>query len=98
MGIQVKGSQGRKYWLLNKSAEDYVAKNLFYVFVKLKDRDSRPDFYIVPSKLVARYVKRGHAKWLKTLGRRGRRHRDTPMRVFRDDTHAYLERWDSLGL
>ena len=98
VGIQVKGSQGRKYWLLNKSGEDYVAKSLFYVFVKLKDRDSRPDFYIVPSKVVARYVKHSHAKWLATPGRRGQKHRDTPMRVYRDDKQVFLERWDLLGL
>ena len=64
----------------------------------LKAKDVRPDFYIVPSKVVANSVKRSHKKWLKTPGMRGQQHKDNPMRGFSDGEGKYLEKWDALGL
>lgn len=82
VGIQVKTNQGnRKAWLLDKKAEDYFADNLFYVFVNLKGKMSRPDFYVVPSRIVAEHVKKGHVKWLATPGKKGEQHRDSSMRM-----------------
>lgn len=99
VGLQVKTDQGeRKGWLLNKKAENYYANNLFYVFVNLKNDRSRPDYYIVPSKVVSEYVKKGHAEWLRTPGKRVKQHTDTPMRMFRDENDKYLEKWELLGL
>ena len=99
VGLQVKTNHGdRKSWLLNKKAEDYFADNLFYVFVNLKNNTSRPDYYIVPSKVVAKHVKNGHVEWLQTPGKRVEQHSDTPMRMFRDKNGKYLERWELLGL
>jgi hypothetical protein len=99
VGLQVKTNQGeRKGWLLNKKAEVYFAGNLFYVFVNLKSNTSRPDFYIVPSKIVAQRAKREHAEWLRTPGKRVKVHTDTPMRMFWDMEGKYLEKWDVLGL
>lgn len=99
VGIQVKGSQSKTQWLLNQKAEEFIGRSLFYVFVRLNRSGGHPDFYIVPSRKVARITRRGHAKWLATPGRRGQRHRDTPMRVFKEHQAApFLERWDILGL
>jgi hypothetical protein len=99
VGIQVKASQlNSPSWLLNQKAEEFVADNLFYVFVVLKQEYQRPDFHIVPSKLVAQQISRGHRKWLATPGRKGQKHRDNPMRVFRDESGKFLEKWELLKL
>ena len=98
--IQVKTNRGsRKGWLLNKKAEDYFADNLFYVFVNLNDGQP-PDFYVVPSKIVAATVKEGFARWLATPGRNGRRHKDNPMRMFHDREAEgdFRNKWELLGL
>ena len=59
VAIQVKTKQGsRPQWVLNKKAENFYADNLFYVFVNLKNPKERPDFYIVPSRRVADFVKK----------------------------------------
>lgn len=84
VGIQVKTNQGSRLgWLLTKRAEDHSADNLFYVFVNLND-GSQPDFFVVPSKVVALAVKESFELWLQTPGRRGQMHRDNPMRMFSD--------------
>lgn len=99
VGIQVKTNQGSKpEWVLSEKAEDFYADSLFYVFVNLKHQQERPDFYIVPSKVVAAYVKTTHQEWLKSPGKRGQAHKDNPVRKFRDEKEQYRDRWDLLGL
>jgi len=55
VGIQVKSTRysNTRAWILNKKSENYYTNNLFYVFVNLKEGNQRPDFFIVPSKIVA---------------------------------------------
>ena len=98
-GVQVKTNQsGKRLWLLNRKAEDFHSKNLFYVFVCLRPAGHRPDFFVVPSKDVAKYIKRSHARWLERPGRRGQPHKDNAMRQFKDLDGTYLERWDLIEL
>jgi hypothetical protein len=99
VAIQVKTNQGAgKAWVLHKKAEEYFGDKLFYVFVNLKDKTSRPDFYIVPSRVVADQIREGHAKWLRTPGKKGQPHNDSTMRKFSDERDNYLGKWDILGL
>jgi hypothetical protein len=99
VGIQVKASSGsQRNWILNKKGEDFYSDTLFYVFVNLKNADERPDFFVVPSKIVANFIKHGHAEWLKTPSKKGVPHRDTAMRQFSDKVGKYLEQWDLLNL
>ncbi len=99
VNIQVKSSQGKsRRWLLNKRAETYHARDLFYVFVNLRGEMDRPEFFIVPSKVVAKFVKEGYAEWRATPGRNWQKRNDTCMRVFVDKDDEYLERWELLGL
>ena len=99
VGVQVKASSGsQRNWILNKKGEDFYSDTLFYVFVNLKELDERSDFFIVPSKVVADFIKFGHAEWLKALSRNGQPHRDTTMRQYSDKEGNYLERWDLLNL
>ncbi len=99
VGIQVKTNHSKhKKWLLNKKAEDYHDKNIYYIFVNLKEAGEKPEYHIVPSEKVAAYVKRTHSEWLKTPGKKGQQHKDNTMRVFRDENNKYLEKWELLGL
>lgn len=99
VAIQVKTNRGtKKSWMLNKKAEGYCGDNLYYVFVNLRGKAERPDFHIVPSMLVAEYIRETHKKWLVEPGRKGRSHRDNPIRIFNDKNGKYLEKWELLGL
>ncbi|HAD83141.1 MAG: aspartate ammonia-lyase [Candidatus Edwardsbacteria bacterium RIFOXYD12_FULL_50_11] len=99
VGIQVKTSSGAKRsWILNQKAEKYFADNLFYIFVNLYKNKKHPDYFIVPSKVVSKYCKKGHSNWLRTPGKRGQKHNDTPMRKFHDPEEEYLNRWELLNL
>jgi hypothetical protein len=98
-GVQVKTNQnGKRMWLLNRKAEDFHSKNLYYIFVCLKAPGERPDFFVVPSRDVAEYITKSHCRWLARPGRGGRAHTDTPMRQFKDPKGKYLERWNLLKL
>lgn len=97
--IQCKTNQtGKKQWVLGEQAEAFHSPTHFYIFVKLGSLDQRPAYYIVPSRIVAERIAADHKKWLSTVGRNGRPHKDNPVRRFRDLADEYLERWDLLGL
>jgi hypothetical protein len=99
VAIQVKTNRGSsRSWVLNQKGEDYFADNLFYVLVNLNDGKQAPDYFVVPSKIVATHIKESHQTWLNTPGREGRVHVDTTMRKFIDTEEQYLNRWDLLGL
>ncbi|OGS24854.1 MAG: aspartate ammonia-lyase [Elusimicrobia bacterium RIFOXYB2_FULL_50_12] len=98
IGIQVKTNQGdSRKWMLRNKAENYFADNLFYILVNLNN-GANPEYYIVPSKIVAEHISKSHKKWLNTLGVKGQKHNDNPIRWFVDEEHNYLNRWDLLGL
>jgi len=98
VGIQVKTAYGvRPVWMMHKKAEADLAENLFYVFVCLPPEGSAT-FYVVPRRVVAKYVRESHAEFLKTPGRQGQAHKDTDMRQYKDPAHEYKDRWDLLGL
>ena len=64
INIQVKtSSHGKVKYTLVKENEELVSDDLFYVFVTLKSEKERPEFYIVPSKIVAKYIRKTHKHW-----------------------------------
>ena len=81
-------------WTMGKKHESIRDHNLYYVFVQLRYPDERPNFFIVPSVVVAEYVKWQHEHWLST---RGSAVKDTSMRRFRiqvDDPDGHEDNWD----
>lgn len=97
-GIQVKtNKRSNREWVLNSKAEDYFADNLFYIFVNLHGVNSHPDYFIVPSKVVATTVKETHSEWKAAIGKDGKPHNDTTLRKFTDKDEKYLNRWDLLS-
>ena len=83
-------------WPVGQNAANFHSENMFYVFVAFKKIDERPEYFIVPSKDVAKHVKDGHKKWLETPGKNGQAHKDSSMRQFSDKEGKYLELWDLL--
>lgn len=71
-------------WMMNLKHETIVAPNLFYCFVNIGKDTSVFKFYIVPSKVVAKYVKESHQLWLDA----DKNHKNTPMRIFRMGTEG----------
>lgn len=95
--IQVKTNQGSKRkWILSDKAEKEINPNLFYVFVCLNDGEKHPDFFVVPSAVVAKYVTDSHEEFLKTPGKKGKIHKDSSMRNYFDLNEEYLNKWDLL--
>ncbi len=88
----------RPEWILTKRAESYIGENHFYVFVLLRDVSQRPDFYVVPSKVVADHTFRTHREWLEGTKADGTSRRDSAIRNFRDIDGKYKEAWSLLNL
>jgi len=96
VNIQVKtNGYGKTKYPLSKENENLISDKLYYVFVTLKEETERPDFYVVPSKFVADYIKKTHEHWVnlppkvqkkiyESLSRDGivNRRRKTSMRQF----------------
>lgn len=98
-GIQVKTNRrSNREWVLNSKSEKNIADSLFYVFVCLNDNLSSPDYFIVPSGIVAEYATKTHKAWMDAPGRNGRTHQDNTIRKFVDTEEFYKNRWDILGL
>ena len=67
-------------WLLSQKHENIVEPSLFYCFVNITgDEGTSFRFFIVPSKVVAAYVKAQHRFWLD----QDPKHNDSSMRIFR---------------
>ncbi len=99
VGIQVKTNRGKKKdWMLSQKAEDNRSKTLFYVFVNLNGSNQRPDYHVVPSKVVADCVTRDHQVFKASLDREGKLHGESSIRKFKDPENKYRDRWDLLGL
>jgi len=66
-------------WILNKKAERISESNHYYCFVNINKKTNTFRFFIVPSKVVADFITKGHNKWLKD----DLNHKDNPLRQFR---------------
>jgi hypothetical protein len=70
-------------WRMKKMHETIKDPDLFYCFVNIGKPSNVFKFYIVPSAVVARYVKDEHSYWLRVKRREGKKVKDTDMRQFR---------------
>lgn len=97
--IQVKTNQGyKKEWMLTEKSETMISDNFFYIFVNLGTKTSHPEFHIVPSAEVAKYITETHQQWLSTPGKKGLQRNDNSVRKFPDIEDKYLNNWKALGL
>jgi hypothetical protein len=83
-------------WTMSEKHESIADDRLYYCFVHLGAETELPKFFLVPSLIVARYVKWQHQYWLSS---RKNKVRNTAMRRFRipvNDPDGYLMNWDAL--
>jgi len=83
--MRISGVFGRVKgeWMMGKKHESLIDASLFYCFVIIIEAKSTFQFYIVPSRVVARYVGEQHEYWLREKKKEGTKVKDTKMRVFR---------------
>ncbi|MBP7088784.1 MAG: hypothetical protein KBB01_05760 [Candidatus Omnitrophica bacterium] len=67
-------------WPMNEKHEHIKEPNLFYCFVNINKEGQSFRYFIVPSKVVAQYVKRQHKLW---LDEKETHSRSNKMRTFR---------------
>lgn len=71
-------------WIMSKKHEDVDISTLFYCFVNISKDTHLFKFYIVPSNIVARYIKEEHQLWIDEKKREEKKVKyDTDMRLFR---------------
>lgn len=78
------------HWTMGKKHENMNDDNLIFCFVLIIGVEKMPNFYLVPSIVVAKYVKWQHELWLST---RASAPNETSMRKFRievEDPNKYL--------
>ena len=84
-------------WPMSEKHETIRDERLYYCFVYMSLSNELPKFFIVPSKTVAKYVRKQHRHWLQS---RTSKVHETSMRVFRipiDDPEGYLMNWKVFG-
>jgi hypothetical protein len=94
--IQVKTGRGIGAdggWHMKPKHEKLVGDRLFYCFIDFQSSyEVRPLVYVMPSVKVADVISTAHKKWLDTPGKKGRPHKDGPMRRLLPD---YSKTWSS---
>ena len=68
-------------WVMSQKHEGIIDPNLYYVFVNIRNDTGLFRFFIIPSNIVAKYVKEQHEYWLSSL--ENPMASDTIMRKFR---------------
>ena|SRR5579872_522105 len=83
MQVKTRSIGNRQGWKLSRSIETLVpAENYYIAFVDLCGMDAKPDYYLIPKNLFAKWISNRHKQWLATPGRKGRVHQDNPIRAF----------------
>jgi len=81
--VQVKtNAVGSSYWLLSQHGKKMVSPTHIYVFVNLYQEGNRADFFVVPSKVVAKKMgqqKQGENIWYWLM---------------REDAEPFQNKWD----
>lgn len=70
-------------WMMGEKHETIEDPNLFYCFVNIEKHAQTFRFFIIPSRVVARYVREEHQHWLERSHGEHREVRSTTMRQFR---------------
>lgn len=90
--LQVKTLRGSgPQWRMSPHNGESIENDLFFAFVRLNNMEKEPEYWIVPSEVVAKYIRKTHKKWLDTPGRKGQKHKDGPWRSFRIKSDRYTD-------
>ncbi len=66
------------HWRMGDKHETIIDPSLFYCFVSIAANTHSFEFYIIPSAIVAKFIRESHKYWLGGDAKR----KDTPMRSF----------------
>lgn len=92
--IQVKTTQNKKKWILNKKVENEKYENKYFAFVNMPENlNMQPEYFIIKSNILAENIFKGHRSWLKGTGINGKIRNDSDVRQF---DPQYYERKDLL--
>jgi len=81
VSVKTKYSSKAKDIIMNEKHETLIDESLFYAFVRLNMPDGVPEFWIIPSNVVAEVIKTSYKIWKDTPGKGGKPHGDTNMRT-----------------
>lgn len=76
--VKTRTSGADKGWHMHEKHERIHGPHLFYAFVDMEPTE--PAVFIIPSAVVADVVRRTHALWLSTPGKKGQQHNQSKMR------------------
>jgi hypothetical protein len=83
--IQVKTfRRGANRCIVGKKAEKHFSESFFWVLTGLPRRvepDDRIEFFVIPSSIMSRKIKRQYQKYLTTPGSKGQLRKETSMRT-----------------
>jgi hypothetical protein len=71
-----------KSLLITEKAEEVKDPDFYYAFIRLNNFNKLPDYWIVPSKIVANVINYYHQKYIKTLKKDGTPRKNLKMRKF----------------
>ncbi len=94
--IQVKTFvPGCRTCSVGRKAEHHYGPNFFWVLGGIPKAQSSDEFtyYVIPSSIMAREVKKAHLIWLATPGKRGQPHQDNTMRTVSLPPSKSLSGW-----
>lgn len=104
--IQVKTFvPGNATCSVGKKAEKYYGNNFFWILggIPQPTQDCGFEYFIIPSRQVAKHVSHAHKLWLDTPGKKGQVHKDSDMRTIHLpprtprgewNINRYRDRWD----
>ncbi|UYP46498.1 hypothetical protein NEF87_002783 [Candidatus Lokiarchaeum ossiferum] len=78
ISVKTRDSNSTHRFVLSEKSESLKSEDLFYAFVRTNKFESLPDFWMIPSKIVAEQTYNSHKKWLQEDSN----HKDNTMRTF----------------
>ncbi len=86
ISVKATQSENAKYFPLSEKDEGGASDDFYYAFVKLNAFKEKPDFWIIPSKVVCPTIKEAEERWMRTPGRSGKKHNTSSMRILPIET------------
>jgi len=96
LNIQVKTRSigNRQGWIMSKGIEKIMPGNNFYIaFVDLVGHGEKPDYFLIPKNVFARWSAKRHKEWFSSPGRSGHIRVDNPIRTFDKPTFEIFEKY-----
>ncbi len=70
-------------WMMQEKSEDSADPDLFYCFVRYVANDQKYEFFVVPNKVVAKYLEAEHGLWRRSHKKGSKKAQKNKIRIFR---------------